>query len=245
MPSSAASSLRPEGVQAGLFWLPSVQSAGANDSFKERKTEELPQREKEKVVNTKAIYAAGGGIAAVAIIIFFVMGNTGGLLSSPSGSGNPPSSHDMPPSQGSATPGVADLGLSIKSIAASRAEGSEETSANVQIAFSVHNPNRSTALLETIHYTVFVDGLRMTSGDIGVSAEGFVGSQADNFPIVSNSTITLRDTKTAVRNDVTASSWDSMVDGTAKYVVEGTYVFRATSGLQGSFQEKDFTMTFP
>ncbi|AFU59551.1 MAG: hypothetical protein QXX64_06905 [Nitrososphaera sp.] len=182
-------------------------------------------------MNTKAIYAVGGGIAAVAIAIFFILGS--GNLRLPGGG------------QENAAPiPVTDLQIVLKDIAVQRVD---ERNANVQVVFTAHNPNRSTAVLETIHYTVFVGEFQMTSGDIGVSPEGFVAGQPDTFPIVSNATITLRDTKVAVRNSLTASSWDSMVDGTAQFRVEGAYTYRLTgSNFQTSyFENKEFTLTFP
>ena len=87
---------------------------------------------------------------------------------------------------------------------------------------------------------------KMTSGDIGATPEGFVSGQENIFPIVGNSTVTLKDTKVAVRNNLTASSWDSMVDGTAQYRIEGGYSYRLTgSNFQTSYYEKGFTLTFP
>jgi hypothetical protein len=86
----------------------------------------------------------------------------------------------------------------------------------------------------------------MTAGDIGVSPEGFVSGQEDIFPIVGSSTVTLKDTQVAMRNNLTASSWDSMVDGPGQYSVEGSYTYRLTSSnFQTSYYEKGFALTFP
>lgn len=188
------------------------------------------------MVNTKAIYVAGGGIAAIAIAIFFILGS--GNFRLPGGQDN---NQGTAATQNQTT--QANLGFTIKNITAER---TDDRNADVHISFDVLNPNTSTVLLETIHYTVYVDEFTMTSGDIGVSPEGFVAGQADMFPIVSGSIITLRDTESAERNNLTASSWDSMVEGIAQYRVEGTYSFRLTGGnFQTTFQEHEFTMTFP
>jgi hypothetical protein len=189
------------------------------------------KREKRAIVNTKAIYALAGGIAAAAIAIFLIIG-MGNFR--PLGNSEGP---DMSQTQ------IADLQLGLRDIVV---EKTDEENANVQVVFDVHNPNRSTAILEMIHYTLNVGQYQMTTGDIGVSPEGFVSGQADIFPIVGNSTITLRDTQVAVRNNLTASSWDSMVDGTGQYRVEGSYSYRLTgSNLQTSYFEKGFALTFP
>jgi hypothetical protein len=188
------------------------------------------KREKRAIVNTKAIYALAGGIAAAGIAIFLIIG-MGNFR--PLGNIEGP---DMSQTQ------IADLQLGLRDIVV---EKTDEENANVQVVFDVHNPNRRTAILEMIHYTLNVSQYQMTTGDIGVSPEGFVSGQADIFPIVSNSTITLRDTQVAVRNNLTASSWDSMVDGTGQYRVEGSYSYRLTgSNLQTSYYEKGFALTF-
>lgn len=188
------------------------------------------------MVNTKAIYVAGGGIAAIAIAIFFILGS--GNFRLPGGQDN---NQGTAATQNQTT--QANLGFTIKNITAER---TDDRNADVHISFDVLNPNTSTVLLETIHYTIYVDKFTMTSGDIGVSPEGFVAGQADTFPIVSGSNVTLRDTESAERNNLTASSWDSMVEGTAQYRVEGMYSFRLTgANFQTTFQEHEFNMTFP
>jgi hypothetical protein len=182
-------------------------------------------------VNTKVIYAAAGGIAAAAIAIFFIMGI---------GNFRPLGTSEAP---GTSQTSIADLQLELRDIVV---EKTDEENATVQVVFDVHNPNRSTAILETIHYTLDVGQYQMTTGDIGITPEGFVSGQEDIFPIVGSSTVTLKDTKVAVRNNLTASSWDSMVDGTGQYNVEGIYSYRLTgSNFQTSYFEKEFTLTFP
>ena len=186
---------------------------------------------KKAIVNRKAIYAVAGGIAAAAIAIFFIMGME---------NFRPPGNSEAP---GTTQTPVADLQLGLKDVII---EKTNEDNANVQVVFDIRNPNTSTAILETIHYTLYVGQYRMTSGDIGATPEGFVSGQENIFPIVGSSTVTLKDTKVAVRNNLTASSWDSMVDGTGQYRIEGMYSYRLTgSNFQTSYYEKGFTLTFP
>jgi hypothetical protein len=186
-------------------------------------------------VNTKAIYAAGGGIATAAIAIFFVMGQ---------GNLNIPSAQNVQnPTTAVQNQTNIELQLTLKNIIVNK---TNDKDASVQTVFNSFNPGKSTVTLETIHYTVYVGQFKMTSGDIGKSPEGFVAGQEDVFPIVAGSTITLRDTQVAVRNNLTASSWDSMVQGAAHYRVEGSYSYRSTgTNFQTGFFEKEFTMTFP
>lgn len=181
------------------------------------------------IVNTKVLYAAGGGIAAAAIAMFFILGS--GNLRLPGGQEN-------------ATPiEAAKLQVELQDIIVQQ---QDDMNANVQVIFTAYNPNRSTAVLETIHYTVSVGEFQMTSGDIGVSPEGFLTGQPDTFPIVSNSTVTLRDTQVAERNNLVASSWDSMVEGTAEYTINGEYSYRLTgANFQTSYNTEDFNVIFP
>ena len=181
-------------------------------------------------MNTKVLYAAGGGIAAAAIAIFFIMGMGGfRFLSS-----------DAP---GTTQAQISDLQIKLKDVVVNK---TSNKNANVQVIFDVRNPNRNTAILETIHYTLNVGQYQMTTGDIGVSPEGFVSGQEGTFPIIANSTVTLKDTQVAARNNLTASSWDSMVEGTAHYRVEGSYSYRLIgSNFQTSYYEKGLTLTFP
>ena len=190
------------------------------------------------IVNTKAIYVAGGGIAAAAIAIFFVMGQ--GNLNIPTAQ-NVNSSPTTAVIQNQTNAQL--LQLTLKNILVNK---TDNKNASVQTIFDAFNPSKSTVTLETIHYTVYINQFKMTSGDIGKSPEGFVTGQEDVFPIVQGSTVTLKDTQVAVRNNLTASSWDSMVQGTAHYRVEGSYSYRSTgTNFQTGYFEKDFNMTFP
>lgn len=182
-------------------------------------------------MNSKVILGAAGGIAAAAIVLFFVMGSGG--IRFP---GSPDGQNQQPQLQ--------DLQLSVNDIKASR--GADNKTANLEVSFNVHNPNRNTAILESIHYNVYIGDLRMTSGDIGSSPQGFLASQEGIFPVVSNTTLLVKDTRPAVRTTVTAAAWDSMLAGDAQFRVEGFFAYKLTgSGFQFSAGEKDFVLTHP
>ena len=188
--------------------------------------------EKKAIVNTKVIYAVAGGIVtAAAIAVFFTTGMANLRF---------PGSSDT---AGTAQTQLADLQLQLKDIVVNK---TNDKNANVEVVFDVYNPNKSTAILETIHYTLYVSQYQMTTGDIGTSPEGFVSGQEGTFPIVGNSTVTLKDSQIATRNNLTASSWDSMVVGTAHYQLQGSYSYRLiASNFQTSYYEKGLTLTFP
>ena len=179
------------------------------------------------------IAAAGVGAAVVilAIVFFFVLGRgtVQGLL---------PGSRNS----NSTSPAMQDLVLAVRNVNVTK---QDEANARVLVAFEAGNPNPSTAVLENIHYTLSVDGYQMTSGDTGEVLEGFLGSQATAIPIVPNGMVLIKNEQVATKNNLTASSWDSMVAGTAKYSIEGWYAVRTTSSLQTNYQEKNFKMSYP
>jgi LEA14-like dessication related protein len=181
-------------------------------------------------VNPKALYAAGGGIAAAAIAIFFIMGP--GSIRIPDGQvGNQTSQQiQMEPK------------LTIKNIVVSRIDNG---SASIKITFDIFNPNSGPLLLESLQYTLTTGGIRMTAGDIGASPEGFVASSADLTQIQSNSSVPLTDTQVVTRNNLNANSWDSLIKGTSQYEVKGFYSYRTNARLETTAGEKEFSLTFP
>jgi hypothetical protein len=180
-------------------------------------------------VNPKAIYAVGGGIAVAAIALFFVVGS-GNIRFPASQDGNQTSQIQQEP------------GLSIRNITVTRLD---DERANVQIVFDMYNPNQSPLLLEILQYTLTVDEFRMTGGQVGGLPEGMVASSADLTQIPSETSVPLRSTQVATRNNLNADSWDSMVEGTANYEVTGSYAYRTTARLETTAGDKDFTLTFP
>lgn len=225
MPFRAQSAPLCDIAPAAIFCDRWYKHFGLIDSFK------ACANAKKTIVKIKFLYAAAIGIAAAAIVIFFVMGM--GNFIFPGDNQNPGQAQTQP----------ADLQIALKDV---MVEKLDDENATVQVVFEVHNPNRSTAILETIHYFLNVGQFQMTAGDIGVSPEGFVAGQENTFPIVGNTTVTLKNTQVAARNNLTASSWDSMVDVTAKYRVDGSYAYRLTgSNFQTNYSEKEFALTFP
>lgn len=182
-------------------------------------------------MNTKAIYAAGGGIAAVAVAIFLIMST--GIFSNNNSSG-------QGFNQG-ALMNVEAIKLSIKNVAANE---TADRIAEIQVAFDAYNPNMGTVILEAIGYNVFVDNMRIVSGDIGEKPEGFVASQEGIYPIIGNGTVTLKDVQTVERNDMNAAIWDKLVDGSASYIINGTYSYKQTSSFQATGGDKEFQLAF-
>lgn len=181
-------------------------------------------------MNPKAIYAAGGGIAAVAIAIFFILGS--GNLRLPGGQDGNQTSQQL----------QLEPELLVRNITVAKLDNG---SASVKVTFDMYNPNPSPLLLEALQYTLTVDGFRMTGGEIGGIPAGIVASSADLTQIPSETSVKLTSTQVTTRNNLNADSWDSMVEGTANYEVTGFYAYRTTTRLETTAGEKDFTLTFP
>jgi len=178
------------------------------------------------------MYAAGGGIAAVAVAIFLIM-NTGIF--------NNTNFIGQGFNQG-ALMNIKAIGLSVNNLAANQ---TADNIAEIQVVFDAYNPNMGTVILEAIQYNVFVDNMRVISGDIGEKPEGFVASQEGIYPIIGNGTVTLKDVQTVERNDLNAAIWDKIVDGRANYIINGTYSYKQTSSFQATGGDMEFNLTFP
>jgi hypothetical protein len=183
-------------------------------------------------MNTKAIYAAGGGIAAVAVAIFFIM-NTG-LFNNLNFSGQGFNQGAMMTAEA--------IKLSLKNVAINQ---STDKTAEIHVVFDAYNPNMGTVILEAIRYNVFVDNIRLISGDIGQKPEGFVSSQEGVYPVIGNGTVTLKDVKNLQRNSMNGAIWDKVVNGNASYTINGTYSYRQTSSFQATAGDTEFRLSFP
>jgi hypothetical protein len=184
-------------------------------------------------MNIRAIYMAAGGIVAVAVAIFLIMGT--GVLTN----GN--FSRDQP-NQNSLKNSPQPINLSIKNVTA-KPIGSK--AADIQIVFDAYNPNKGTVILEAITYNLFANGIHLASGDIGAKLEGFIASQEGVYPIIGNGTVTLKNTQAIQQANMTADGWSKVINSKANYIVNGTYSYKQTSSLQATGEDKDFNLTFP
>jgi hypothetical protein len=192
-------------------------------------------------MNRPIIYSSIGVVAAVIIIFAFFLAN---------GSFNGVVTSEDKTKQTTAIIGsasaitVAPIDIKVKNVVTNKTN--DEKTANVQIAFDVHNPNTNTMILDGIRYNVYVNNNLMTSGNIGTEAPEDVIRSQQGFPIIGNSTVTLKDIQPVQRNNMNAASWDKMVvDGKASYVIKGTYSYRQTANLEASGGAKEFSLTFP
>ena len=141
---------------------------------------------------------------------------------------------------------VAPIDIKIKNVVVNKTN--EEKSANIQVAFNVHNPNTNTMILDGIRYNVYVDNALITSGNIGTEAPEDVMRSQQGFPVIGSSIVTLKDSQTVQRNNINAAIWDKLMGGNttkASYLINGTYSYRQTANLEVSGGVREFNLTFP
>lgn len=220
-------------------------------------------------MNTRVIYAVGIGIILIGIIFYFLF-NSGFLAQNPNL--NDPLSSSLNASQGnslgsnsvqssfeangqliSAQPNNQNLSLTIDSVKVLPVNDE----LRLEVAFKAYNPNRGTIILETISYNVYLDGLRLASGDIGSRTEGFIDSLESVYTIIGNQSIVIRD-REALTDD-TLSKFDSQgklidsassasgsgTDDTLQFNVNGTYFYTLNRGSDTQVGEHTFSFKYP
>ena len=201
-------------------------------------------------MNKSAIYPSVG-VSATAIIIFAFVGNGSfsRILINQDEKTAKDNSITTTPAAAAAAPAanVAPMDIKIKNVVVNKTN--DEKSANLQVAFDVHNPNTNTMILDGIPYNVYVNNAFITSGNIGTEAPEDVIRSESGFPIIRNSVVTLKDTQTVQKNNINTASWDKIVGGAAatktSYQINGTYSYRQTANLEASGGVKEFSLTFP
>ena len=181
----------------------------------------------------KAIYALGIGITTAAVMILVVA-----RVTAPSDTG---STREEPVDSPESSNDFEGIDIAIENVTAERDQDNE---VNIQIQFRAFNPNESTVILEAITYNVFANNTRIVSGDIGEKLEGFVASQESVFPIISNGTITLKDSHHLPQGELAAKNLEEMLTGQARYTINGTYSYKQTSSIQAIGADRDFELTF-
>jgi LEA14-like dessication related protein len=194
-------------------------------------------------MNRPLIYCSVG-VTAAAIVIFAFLGN--GSFSRVVLSQDKAKDNGITTAAAAPAVNVAPLDIKIKNVLLNKTN--DEKSANVQVAFDVHNPNTNTMILDGIRYNVYVDNALIASGNIGTEAPEDVIRSQQGFPIIGSSVVTLKDTQTVQRNNINATSWDKIIGGDttkASYLINGTYSYRQTANLEASGGVKEFSLTFP
>src|SRR5215207_5688939 len=167
-------------------------------------------------MNTKVVYAAGIVILIIGIAFYFInsgffpsensvssvnnsktnanvntvessspLSNSNIAVSGQESDKNNPNQNQQPQQQKKVSSNYDNLVVGIKSVDVVPVKNVSK----VQVSFSVHNPNRGAAILETLSYGVYLDNVRLASADIGSKPEGFIDSLGSVYPIIGNQTI--------------------------------------------------------
>ncbi len=195
-------------------------------------------------MNRKVAYTLTGVIVGITLLLFLTMYNSGPLNFDKTISNLklPAVNVSTPIFNQEAFKDAMSLDVDIASVQAQRIDNN---SANLELVFNVHNPNKGTVMLESISYNLYSDKGRIVSGDIGERPEGFVGSQANIFPIVGNGSLTIKDKKIVNRDDSRQDDWQNIIDNSQHYILNGTFSYKQTSSFQSSGGENNFTLNFP
>jgi hypothetical protein len=221
-------------------------------------------------MNTRIVYAVGIGIIIIGIIFYFLF-NSGFIAQNPNS--NDPTTLSLNTSKGnldgsnqnqaefeasgqlfSEQPSYQNLSLSINSVKVLPVNDE----LRMEVAFNAYNPNKGTAILETIGYNVYLDNIRLSSGDVGSRTEGFVDSLESVFTIIGNQTIVLRDKEPLTEEaltlfnpqgkliEVSSNSSDSgTADTNRVFDVNGTYFYTLNRGSDAQVGEHSFSFQYP
>lgn len=118
----------------------------------------------------------------------------------------------------------------------------------IKTSFDVFNPNNATLLLELIRYNIFLDNIRIISGDIGEKPEGFVDSQQGIYPIIGNSNMVLKDEKEIKNEKRISPIWNKLLNGSnsnLNFIINGTLGYKQSSSFQSIGHDVEFSLKFP
>ncbi len=218
-------------------------------------------------MKTRVLYAVGIGIIIIGVV--FYLFNIGFLSQNSESNNNPESvvndTNDVPaqpdqPSQSNSpattelTPqqlNSQNLSLSVDSVKVVPVNNESR----LETVFKVYNPNRGSAILETVTYNVYLDNERIASGDVGSRTEGFVDSLESVYTIIGNQSIVLRDRESLTEDanslldsqgKMLAASADNSNSSTSQaYDVNGTYFYTLNRGSEAQVRENEFNFQYP
>jgi hypothetical protein len=126
----------------------------------------------------------------------------------------------------------------------------------LETVFNVYNPNKGAAILETVTYNVYLNNVRISSGDVGSRTEGFVDSLESVYTIIGNQSIVLRDREPLTEDgtslfDSQGKILDATTDNSSSsttsraYDVNGTYFYTLNRGSEAQVREHTFNFQYP
>ncbi len=185
----------------------------------------------------KIVYAIAGIIIGIAIIVYFIPNiNLSNL--------NLNDIKLKPDFNNAALKEPEPIQLSMKNISLVK----QDPNIKIRTSFDIFNPNNATLLLELIRYNIFLDNVRIVSGDIGDKLEGFVDSQKGIYPIIGNSNLVLKDEKEIKNEKRISPIWNKLVNDSNSdlhFIINGTLGYKQSSSFQSTGQDIDFSLKFP
>lgn len=219
-------------------------------------------------MNTRVIYAVGLGIIVIGVV--FYLFNIGFLSQNSESDNNSESevngTNDIStqPNQSSASGSLETTGLTPQQLNSQNLSLSVDSVKVVQVnnesqletVFNVYNPNKGAAILETVTYNVYLDNVRIGSGDVGSRTEGFVDSLESVYTIIGNQSIVLRDREPLTEDgtslfdsqgQILSATTDSSNSSTTSqaYDVNGTYFYTLNRGSEAQVREHSFNFQYP
>ncbi len=219
-------------------------------------------------MNTRVIYAVGLGIIIIGVV--FYLFNIGFLSQNSESDNNTESevngTNDIytQPNQSSPSGSLETTGLTPQQLNSQNLSLSVDSVKVVQVnnesqletVFNVYNPNKGAAILETVTYNVYLDNVRIGSGDVGSRTEGFVDSLESVYTIIGNQSIVLRDREPLTEDgtslfdsqgQILSATTDSSNSSTTSqaYDVNGTYFYTLNRGSEAQVREHSFNFQYP
>ena len=218
-------------------------------------------------MKTRVLYAVGIGIIIIGVV--FYLFNIGFLSQNSESNNNPESvangTNDGPtqlnqpstsesPETTELTPqqlNSQNLSLSVNSVKVVPVNNESR----LETVFKVYNPNKGSAILETVTYNVYLDNVRIASGDLGSRTEGFVDSLESVYTIIGNQSIVLRDRESLTeeanslfdsQGKMVAAVADNSNSSTSQaYDVNGVYFYTLNRGSEAQVREHEFNFQYP
>lgn len=104
--------------------------------------------------------------------------------------------------------------------------------ATLEIVITITNPNTKSAILSLVKYQIATEETRVAAGQIGTRSEGMVDA-SNYYTILSERSITLKDTISLSNAGGAPAFWDSLETGTTSWVVTGEAFFNLSSMTVG------------
>lgn len=122
-----------------------------------------------------------------------------------------------------------------------------EDTAKMQIGFSVKNTSKNTAILETIQYSVYLNGSKIASGAVGKESDDIIRGQGDLYQVLGSSNLSVKDVQMIKKSDIGENNWNKItaIIDKQKYTVKGVYSVRGNAAAQPSGTDRDFELTYP